>query len=273
MDSETPFYIRRLRLELAERRQRNPRYSIRAMAKALEIENSTLVRILNERTVPGRKTAMQIAKRLDLSDSAAYEFVQSVDRETVKRNELPLPAELDFSNLNFDQDAVSLEMLTVFAHLGSLGDKTTVEAVRAKANLDDKTLAEHLNTMVAIGLIQCDGDEITVLRLNAENNDKKHPSARIKQLVSESLHAAAEYLEEFDPEQSKFETMTMAINPELLPEAKARIEAFVHDMTHFLQHDGAKSAYQLAVQLYPVKPRHAVEPTPTHPPADTHPGD
>ena len=70
--------VEQLRQELRRRCERNPRYSIRAFARALEIHPSTLAAILAEKRPLTRKTAIRLASRL-AKDLKPFDSVNALE--------------------------------------------------------------------------------------------------------------------------------------------------------------------------------------------------
>lgn len=61
---------------LSERRKANSRYSIRALARDLQIDPSDLINILNDKKRVTPKVAYRIGLKLNLQDSSLLEFLR-----------------------------------------------------------------------------------------------------------------------------------------------------------------------------------------------------
>lgn len=72
---------------------------------------------------------------------------------------------------------------------------------------------------------------------------------RQKQILEKSLHA----LENLPISIRNHSARTVAIDPEKIPEAKKRIEAFMIELCDELASGSKKQVYELAVQLFPLE--------------------
>src|ERR1700761_4517065 len=75
---KAPFYKVYLQEELARRCERNPRYSVRAFARALDINDGALSQILSGKRVPAYRTAQRIIRALMLSPDEEQSFLASL---------------------------------------------------------------------------------------------------------------------------------------------------------------------------------------------------
>src|SRR5947209_19732207 len=73
----SPGYLKILRSEFDERCRRNPRYSLRAYAKFLDLDPSALSRILAQKQDMAPKTCLKVLRKLGLSGPAQRIFVFS----------------------------------------------------------------------------------------------------------------------------------------------------------------------------------------------------
>src|SRR5437868_10680542 len=75
---EAPLYKAIIQEELAQRCEKNPRYSMRAFAKALGVGSGALSEILSGKRVPSHKLARQLVSALGLTPSQEREFFRSL---------------------------------------------------------------------------------------------------------------------------------------------------------------------------------------------------
>jgi uncharacterized protein (TIGR02147 family) len=73
-----------LQAELAERMQRNPKYSLRAMARALGLASSTLSEVINGRANFSTSTAHRVALALNLKDQETTYLCDLVQLESTR---------------------------------------------------------------------------------------------------------------------------------------------------------------------------------------------
>jgi PAS domain S-box-containing protein len=80
-----PYYLEWLTQDLARRKQKNPRYSMRAFARHLGLDPSGLNRVLTGQQDFSLSTCLKLVKRLDLSESEQRFFFASVADEKKRK--------------------------------------------------------------------------------------------------------------------------------------------------------------------------------------------
>src|SRR6478735_2984141 len=83
--SEKPFYIKLLLNEIEHRKEKNPRYSLRAFARYLGMGPSTLSRILLNRQELSHTACKNILKKLKLNRDDCVLFISSIAEERKRR--------------------------------------------------------------------------------------------------------------------------------------------------------------------------------------------
>ncbi len=73
-----PFYIIYLKTVFADRSGKNPAYSGRAFARALDVDPGALSRIMSKKQIPSLNTSKKIATKLHLSKEEEILFISSV---------------------------------------------------------------------------------------------------------------------------------------------------------------------------------------------------
>lgn len=82
---DSPFHIRRLQQEIQIRKEKNPRYSLRAFAKFLGMGPSTLSRILSNQQELSQSACKNIIKKLKFNHDDSVLFISSIAEERKKR--------------------------------------------------------------------------------------------------------------------------------------------------------------------------------------------
>ena len=75
------FYRQKLRTELEARKAKNPRYSIRAFALFLDLDNGFLSKLLSGKSMLSIDLADELTKKLKLSAEERAEFILSAIEE------------------------------------------------------------------------------------------------------------------------------------------------------------------------------------------------
>jgi len=83
--------------------------------------------------------------------------------------------------------------------------------------------------------------------------DKTTTNAALRKHQRQSLEKALHSLENDPIEARSMTSMTMAIDPARLPEAKRLIEDFTQKLSQFLENGQSTSVYQLGIALFPLQ--------------------
>ncbi len=95
MIARTPHHIEMLLREFNKRKESNPRYSLRAFARFLEMSSATLSRVLANRQEISLTASKKIIKKLKFSDDESLIFVRSIAEEKCNRAYQILSCNLD----------------------------------------------------------------------------------------------------------------------------------------------------------------------------------
>jgi uncharacterized protein (TIGR02147 family) len=247
------YYLNVLREDLSSRQKTNPSYSIRAYARDLGMNSSTLSQILSgKRTLP-LKISKNVAAKLNLSPQEITLFVESINRSFLSIDDIKI-APLD---QRFMLDDSYFKVIAEWEHyalldLFDLHDfKSNVDYMAAKLKVGRERIEVVLSNLITSGLIiRQEGEYI-----------KAHPDIRTTEdLEGEALNAAhleelelaKSKLQEVDKELRDFSSSTFALDPEKLTEAKTIIREFRQKMNSLLKSGKKEEVYMLAIQFFPL---------------------
>lgn len=242
--------------KLVEIRLKNPSYSLRAFAKKLQISSAALSEIMNGKRRVSAKMASRFAARLTLNPEESEKILAAFRRqeEGPKRPRPPQAPIRDSVQLSMDH----FKVISDWYHFGILSLSETedfrsapewiahrlgirlVEAKEALARLERLEMLERdpKGRLKATGVQYTTTDEIANLSLI-----KSH---------GQNLELARQSLEQDPLHERDFTAMTMAIDPDLLPEAKKRIRQFRAELCAFLESGKKKEVYKMCMQLMPL---------------------
>ncbi len=236
-----------LQQAFVERCRKNPSYSLRAFAKALGVDASPLSAILRGR----RPLTPKMKKRLGLALGMKLDEIKSFAN-------LEAPSQSDFQQITLDTYAIVsdwyhyaiLELIRVrdfkpdFQYISkTLGISKTevqiaIERLQRLGLLDIKENGQWVDT-TSKGLATNITDDLT--------------SLASRKLQRQILEMSIKALEELPTDIRSHTSMTMAVNPEDLIEAKKRIRKFRRELCLFFERNKNPSqVYHLGISLYPV---------------------
>jgi uncharacterized protein (TIGR02147 family) len=237
-----------LQQELLRRCKSNPSYSLRAFAQALEIESSSLSKILHGRRRITPTMFDRFAKRLRLTPDQKQKFATSL---TTSRR-----AQADYQQLGMDLFQVIAEW-----HHFAILELTQLEQFEADAGWIARALGlTNLEAQAAIDRLK--RLELLKVKENGQWIDASGATTTIQDGVTSEmlrrfqrqiLEKGIRALEEEPLDKRDHTSMTMAINSKMLPEAKKRIRKFRRELCAFLKSRRPyDEVYHLGVALYPV---------------------
>lgn len=233
--------------ELARRCQKNPGYSLRAFARSLKMDPTTLGRILKGQRPLGKLVTQRLGTRLGLDPVQVSQFLPSAQAGAVLRYE---PLKLDQFRMIADwYHYALLELLRVD---GAPADPRGIAKALGITPAEAHIALERLERMGLIrksesGQWQEAGDG----KLTTVGGPDTAPAFR--QLQRQILEKAILALEATPPAERDQSSMTIAIDSELLPLAKEKIKKFRRELAQLLSRGRKRdSVYHLSVSLYPV---------------------
>ncbi len=237
-----------LQNELVSRYRKNPRYSLRAFAKSLEIEPSALSKILRGKRRLTSSMQMRIGHRMGMSPVEMEKF-----RESESSKE-----EATFETLSSD----AFQVMADWYHY-AIVELSKIERFKSDVRWISRALGISVNEANAalerlerLKIIERDeSGKITSTALNrtiAEPSDSYRTSAA-RLFQKQILQKAVDAVEIVSLDRRENSGVTMAINLAKLPEAEAIIRKFRRSLMALLETgDTKQEVYQLAVALYPL---------------------
>lgn len=255
------FYRSYLKDELTRRTESNPRYSLRAFAKALQIDPTGLSKILSNKKILSLKTAEKMLSRLPMANETRDIFLSSVVKEQQTRSLQRMRRDV----LHYDKTSVKELSGDVFRVISDWYHYAILELTLTKDfQSDARWISKHLGISVmetkmaierllAIGLLENNDGRLTKTdRMISTGDTSKTTPAHIKNQMQ--ILDKAKYSLENDPIGERSMTgMTMAVEESKLPLAKKLIDEFMDSLCSFLESGTRERVYQLSVCLYPLQ--------------------
>lgn len=237
-----------LKMELAERSRKNPRYSLRAFAKNLGIHHASLSGMLNGKRDISKRYLTQFCDRLGLGPADTKQFlrVQSASIPHVQHERL----EMDKFELsaNVIHDAIlELTQLPNF-----VSDNRWIAKVLGKNVNEINDAVERLKRLELMG----EDENGNMIDLSPHNTlvGPHSTNAAKKRYQREVLDLASKALEDYEYNERHQSSVTMAVNKKDLDQVQEIIKKFRDDMIGYLQRgeQTPNEVYQLNVSFFPL---------------------
>ncbi len=239
-----------LRDELANRQKRNPRYSLRAFALALEMSPAQLSQLLSGRRNLTLKMFGKICDKLALSP---------MEKENLLRG-------WSLGNFTFTETATAQErklqedefkLIADWYHMAILslarvrGASTQPAWIAARLGISEADAREAVARLQRLNIL-APGSKLNQISAPLSVISET-PSAAIRGYHRSILHKAEDALETVGVTRRDYSAMTLTLNPKHIHRYRKLIEKFQQEVVELGASDPAQEVYVLASQLFPVQ--------------------
>ena len=258
-------YVHILKQEFQKRLTANPRYSLRAYARSLKLDPGFLSHLLNQKRKLSVNRALEIAPALKLSRLDKTVFINLVRLEWARTEDLKNEIIKDLSKNLLIQKVKEMD-LQVFSTISNWYHHAIIELTFKEAfafnpknvaktlGISENEAKTALERLVNLGLIKFENKKHikTEGHLNPKGQVISHAQ---RQRHKQILAKASDALDQQSVERREFQSITMCIDPALLPEAKLRIQEFAWDLCNQLESKKRKEVYEMSIQLFSLEDR------------------
>ncbi len=236
-EEQTQFRIW-LQTEFTRRCRVNSRYSIRAFAKQLDINQSTLTQILNGK----RKVSRKFIERLEHKIGVKFHFEGE-------------------NTLDFKYSILSVDAFTVISdwyHYAILeitavkNFKSDPKWIALKLGITVSEVNMAIDRMLRLGMLVKRGTKIQRAKQYIGNHTDGVTSAAHKEFQRQLLTKALQAIDNCPQERKDITSITMPANSKKIKEVKEKIKKFRREICDHLEDGNHDSVYQLCVQLFPL---------------------
>lgn len=238
-----------IRSELIRRCRKNPRYSLRAFAKNLEMDSSTLSKILNGKRSLGRKAIHNIGVKLGLKPSEIRNLLSSFNSTNPgKQTEYDLITDDIFSFISDWSYYAILELIRVD------GFKPSAHSISKALGVSVHEARHAIETLQRLNFIKIKSGKWYDLTSSRTTNISAEASSSARRLQQKQiLTKAVTAIDNVPIEKRSNTSMTFAIDTSKLAEASELIKNFRRDMGQLLSRGERRDeVYNLAIALYPI---------------------
>lgn len=240
--------IEQMKRTFAERCRKNPSYSLRAFARSLGMDSSTLSAILKGKRPLTLKNARKIVEGLNITNPVEAQALIVSTLAAEESAAVPSYTELAMESA---EAISSWQHFAILALLEINGFKGQERAISERLNIPFGIVSECLNRLEKLGLIVKKKD---LWQLTGKNmaTPSQLPSAALReghrQYILKVLHSL-----EVDPvEVRDVSGITMAVSKARLAEAKIMIQEFRRCLSTYMEEGPRDAVYRLNIQLFPL---------------------
>ncbi len=232
----------------ADRCRKNPQYSLRAYARSLGMDSSTLSALLRRKRPLTPKTARRLVDKLGVASPVqARTLLLSVMGSQAEA----AAAEYGELDLEVAEMISSWEHFAILAYLETGCEKRDVRTLSRRLRLATGVVIECLRRMQRIGLVSEENDKWSVKSRNF-STPTNISSAALREANRQLVNLALEAMEREPVERRDVTGITMAVNSKRFKEAQGMIRDFRRRLSDFLEEGERDQVYRLNIQLFPL---------------------
>lgn len=254
METTAPYYIQKIKEEFSQKQRRSPKYSLRGYARYLGVHPATLSLVLKgKRPLPVRDS-MLIADKMQLGPKERTLFFESLYKTRIRLDEIqisPVDESIIIDGESYFNVIAEWEHYAVLTLFDLSEFIPTIPEISRLLKLTSVRTDVVLNNLMNCGLIRHGehGLEKAQCRVRTTEDIK---NAAIQKSHIETMEMGIEKIQSVGNDMRDFSSVTIAVNPEKLTEAKTIIREFRQKMAALLEEGHRSEVYQLGIQLYPL---------------------
>lgn len=261
MKNEIPFYRSFLIDELNKRMHKNPSYSLRAFSHSLGLSPGTLSALFNGKRPMSLKTAVKITEKIKCSEKVKTYFLTSVahtQKERMLKRVDPKVKQFLFPKLKSPKalDVMIFELISEWYYAAIL-EMTFLEDFKNDESWIAKELdisvykvRQAIERLLELGLLKKDNGSLVKINDHLEIQDSAGTSSARRNKQKQIRQKAIEAIDQRPVNERYMTTLTMAIDPQLLPEARKKIDDFNDALCEFLTKGKRKEIYTMEIGLF-----------------------
>lgn len=241
--------------EITRVKANNPSYSLRAFAKKVGIQPSALSEILSGKRNVTRKMAATILERLCVDPQKSQALLDKLTNK--KSKDTVVTSDREFVQLNMDHYHIISEWyyfaILSLAETKGFSDKPQWIAKRLNITISECKTA--LKRLERLGLLKRDDDNRLVWAGIHFKTTTDMVNISLRKSHYQNLELAKVSLDKDSVDTRDFSSMTMAVDPEKIPQAKEMIKEFRRKLSDFMESGEKKEVYRICLQLFPLSGR------------------
>ncbi|MGZ3692749.1 MAG: TIGR02147 family protein [Bdellovibrionota bacterium] len=238
-----------LQKEFTDRSRKNPRFSLRSFAKLLEMDASSVSQILAGKRKISPKIVEKVSERLSIPPTTKAQLLSSLPK---KKSEASTQAPA------FQLSADAFAVVADWYHYAILeltfteNFSSSPKWIAKKLGISATEASVAIERLERLELLERKDGQLVKTEAFLTNYSEGQTGSALKELQRQLLQKALNAIDLVPQEKKDITSITMAVNPANLPEAKLRIKKFRRELCAFLEEGPRTHVYNLGVQLYPI---------------------
>lgn len=233
-----------LQRQFTDRCKRNPRYSLRAFARALAIDHSSLSQILSGKRVLSKQATQSLCSKLSTTPEELRGF-GLIERTGAEEEYFQLDVD-SFSAISDWYHAAIMELTF------TKGFKADPKWIARKLSITVEEAKVAVERLIRLGLVKSENGSLIKTSRQLTNQSSINTSAAHREFQKQVVEKALLAIEECESEEKDITSMTMAIDESNLEKARELTRKYRRDLCALLEDGTQTRVYNLGIQLYPI---------------------
>ncbi len=227
-----------LKREYVERKRRNANYSLRAFAKALDLDQSLLSKILRGVREPTSDTVIKVSQRLG---------VRPTKLKTRKKSA--------YSALQIEatQLLAHWEHFAILELVKTKGFRTDLNWIAKRLQISVIEVEVAVRRLEAFGFLVTNEKQWRLKRPNTSWTNFSETSPGKVHLQKKLLEKATEAIDRLPFDRRENASLTLQCSRRLIPEVKKKVDQFLEEIDKFIEDQGPHDdVYQVVIGFFPL---------------------
>lgn len=242
-----------LREEFVKSKSRNSAYSLRAFARRLKISPPALSEILSGKRRVSKKMAERLLHQLctapDLSNELLARFNKNEPEDIKSPSNIKGFSQIDMDVYSLISDWKSYAVMTLSE---TKGFRSEAAWIAQRLQVNEKEVREIIARLLRLGLLKVSNEDQLVTTGAQLSSSDNVSNLSVRKSHFENLELGKKVLEEMPVEKRDFTALTLAFDPDKLPQAKKLIREFLNQFSTIMESTEKKEVYRFSLQLFPL---------------------
>lgn len=248
--------ISRINSEFERRKAINPRYSLRAYAKSLNLDVSVLSRILANKSPISPKILSKIAVPLSITPEEFKKIEDEILQNKKSRRAAPNPENSAIQQLQSEEFKIIQDWYNyVILELTNIKDfEPSAEWISKKISISEVDAQMALERLVKLNLlVQTDDGAFAAAGNFTTGIQENFTTVAMKLRQKQVLERASNAIDLVDFKERDQSAVTIAMDTALIPEVKDKIKKFRRSLANYIykRSKTKNRVYEISISLFP----------------------
>lgn len=232
-----------------ERKKKNSQYSLRSLAKGIEISPSQLSSIINKKKKLSPKQAIKIIQKLNLTELESLELLSDIHPELKNA----LNRKMELRQLSGDE----FSLISNWIHFAILSlsylkdNKASCSWIANQLNVPEDDVEPAFRRLEKLGIVEIRGQKFYQTS-KPLTTTADIPSEAIRSHHRQNMQKALVALDNLSVLEREFSSITLPIDFQDMQKAKDMINEFKKKLYKELKCDDPSDMYTLSLQFFPL---------------------